>query len=89
MKKNIIVEQYIPANPGFYMIFEVENRKLIVDDPVLMWGISEKHGIIPFTIEGNAYYFDDFWGILNPDGSVTAPHVGRYPSIEAAEERPI
>lgn len=89
--------QIIPANPGFFVIHEEENGELTVGDPIIGWLIKVTQTEPPgegrkkqiaitngITADGDAERACNFFGYLNPDGSVTCPCIASFASIGEA-----
>jgi hypothetical protein len=80
----------VPAQPGYILLYK-QDGQLFADAPVIAWAIQAElkdyqlaADVFPITNEGAPS--EDYFGFLNPDGSVTAPHREHFSSIEEAQK---
>ncbi len=92
---NKITHTIVPALPGYYTLFNDEERKKIdIDSSVIAWDI-EKEEIVdinnnlnifihptPITINGRGDDISNYAGILNPDGTIIVPDDRYFKDLE-------
>lgn len=90
MKKNIPAIHVVPANPGFFAVYDLPGQRLVeIGDPVVAWRIEtfeSEHEREAFSevypLTHDVHNCIECFGVQNPDSTITVFGIARYASIE-------